>query len=135
MPHSKLDVEVYCGCFVVRGELLCIYTFDTRPLYVDTDVATTSTHLCIVLVSTDSDVAHEVTLIPCNGSYAFQSWRFDKGLTTVTSITNVGAGLALGVGSATLFSAKYVAHSPVAPTSPVYILARFCDYALSCFIV
>ena len=69
-----------------------------------------------MLVSTDSDVAHEVTLIPCNGSNAFQSWRFDKGLTTVTSITNVGAGLALGVGSATLFSAKYVAHSPVALT-------------------
>lgn len=48
----------------------------------------------------------EVVLLPCNES-AVQQWRFDKGPNTVTSVTNVAVGLALGVGNETLFSAQY----------------------------
>jgi hypothetical protein len=47
-----------------------------------------------------------VTLLPCVDS-PLQQWTFDKGAHTVTSVTNVGVGMALAVGNETLFSAQY----------------------------
>jgi len=43
-----------------------------------------------------------VDLMPCDPKAETQHWRFDKGLTTVTSVTNVASGLALAVGNGTL---------------------------------
>eukprot|EP00658_Telonema_sp_P-2_P049997 TRINITY_DN3806_c0_g1_i2.p1 TRINITY_DN3806_c0_g1~~TRINITY_DN3806_c0_g1_i2.p1 ORF type:complete len:606 (+),score=98.43 TRINITY_DN3806_c0_g1_i2:3-1820(+) len=50
-----------------------------------------------------------VLLLPCSQSSAQQLWRFDKGATTVTSITNLQTGMALAVSNGTLRSAS---HSP-----------------------
>eukprot|EP00931_Biecheleriopsis_adriatica_P077238 TRINITY_DN50840_c0_g1_i1.p1 TRINITY_DN50840_c0_g1~~TRINITY_DN50840_c0_g1_i1.p1 ORF type:complete len:530 (+),score=97.52 TRINITY_DN50840_c0_g1_i1:227-1591(+) len=45
-----------------------------------------------------------VVLLPCREGDMSQHWVFDKGLHTVTSVTNVLAGLALAVPNSTLFA-------------------------------
>ena len=51
--------------------------------------------------------ADAVVLLPCNASALAQQWRFDKGLSTVTSITSALTGAALAVSNGTLLSAPH----------------------------
>merc|ERR1719397_307252 len=48
-----------------------------------------------------------VVLLPCNSTLMTQRWIFDKGSTTVTSITNVAIGKALAVSNSTLFASMH----------------------------
>lgn len=48
-----------------------------------------------------------IVLLPCNASSGAQLWVFGKGVTTVSSITNLAAGLALAVGNETLYAQTY----------------------------
>eukprot|EP00038_Savillea_parva_P009420 m.183415 g.183415 ORF g.183415 m.183415 type:complete len:611 (-) comp15806_c0_seq1:115-1947(-) len=69
-------------------------------------ITNTATDRCLSAGSNVSSPGLAVVLLPCNGSTS-QLWRFDKGESTVTSVTNVAVGLALAVGNETLYSAQY----------------------------
>eukprot|EP00911_Craspedida_sp_UC1_P002528 UC1_evm1s1876 len=46
----------------------------------------------------------DVVLLPCDAMQTAQQWNFDKGANTVTSITNVKAGMALAVRNSSLYA-------------------------------
>lgn len=48
-----------------------------------------------------------IVLLPCQEGDATQQWHFDKGVHTVTSVTNVAAGLALAVPNSTLAASQH----------------------------
>ena len=51
--------------------------------------------------------ADAVVLVPCNNSDNNQLWTFDKGPTTITSVTNVGKGQALAVSNTSLYGTQH----------------------------
>ena len=68
-------------------------------------IANEATNRCLAFVNgTAAAPGGGVALLPCRGGDAAQAWRFDKGLHTVTSITNAAAGRALAVANATLYA-------------------------------
>lgn len=48
-----------------------------------------------------------VVLLPCDEGDDAQKWAFNKGVTTVTSITNAGTGLALAMSNSSLYAQTY----------------------------
>eukprot|EP00041_Stephanoeca_diplocostata_P023777 m.591613 g.591613 ORF g.591613 m.591613 type:complete len:604 (+) comp22381_c0_seq4:1780-3591(+) len=63
-----------------------------------------ATNRCLTAEFNVTTGASAVVLLPCAVTSAEQQWVFDKGVHTVTSITNVAAKLALAVSNSTLFA-------------------------------
>jgi len=66
-----------------------------------------STKRCLAADLTHSRYLTAAVLIPCNNTSPSQRWVFDKGINTVTSITNVAVGKALAVSNSSLFSSMH----------------------------
>jgi hypothetical protein len=66
------------------------------PLY---RIQNDATRRCIAVQNMTSVVLH-----PCNETKKSQLWKFDKGITTVTSITNAEVGKALALSDSLLYS-------------------------------
>lgn len=92
-------------------------------------------------VAAAQGVAMLPVLLPCNASDPLQQWRFDLGMTTLTSITNVATQMAVGVTNSTLFSGAHGTADPslpdaaygtnmlamVSPVDPLPCTSRSCE--------
>jgi len=106
-PCDKAPPKFYARSSGMGGSIQSSAGADTRHWSVK-PVATlkfllinTATGRCLSS-NTINQLQGAVVLLPCKTGDATQQWRFDKGAHTVTSITNVHAGLALAVPNSTL---------------------------------
>lgn len=67
-----------------------------------------STKRCLAADLMKSDHLSAVVLLPCNNTSPSQRWIFDKGINTVTSITNVAIDQALAISNSSLFSKIHI---------------------------